>query len=200
MKKVFLMMFIAVLGVASANAQVKVGVTAGLNTSSITGDDVDGVKYKAGFQIGVLADYAITEKFSIIPELNFAQKGAKYEESEAGVTVTASLNLNYLTLPINAAYKFDVAPDSKLLVFAGPYVGYALSGKVKAGAFSQDIEFGSKEDETNALDFGANIGVGYQYTKFFAKLQYNLGLANLSNYDNDATHNSNIAVTVGYLF
>jgi hypothetical protein len=200
MKKVILLAFIAVLSVVSANAQVKFGVTAGLNTSSVTGDYTEDVKYKAGFQVGALLDYSISEKFSIIPELLFTQRGVKGEEPEGNLTITSTINMNYLQIPINAAYKFDVAPDSKVLVFAGPYLGYALSGKAKFGPISQDIEFGSKKGEVNPLDFGLNVGAGYQYSKIFFKLQYNLGLSNLGNVGNNSEHNSNIAVTVGYLF
>ncbi|GHT15990.1 hypothetical protein FACS189432_03760 [Bacteroidia bacterium] len=204
MKKVILLAFIAVLSIASANAQVKFGVTAGLNTSSLTGD-VEGGKYKAGVQAGLLLDYSVSDKFSIIPELLFTQKGAKVEESDEylNLTIKGAFNFNYLQIPINAAYKFDVAPDSKILVFAGPYVGYALSGKLKFDSnLLEDIKinFGSKEGELNPLDFGLNIGAGYQYTKFFAKLQYNLGLSNLSNESDVTLHHSNVAFTVGYLF
>jgi hypothetical protein len=192
MKKVFLMMVIAVLGVVSAKAQVTFGVTAGLNTSSYTGD-VNGAKYKAGFQIGVLADYAITENFSIIPELQFSQKGFKYKAELGDIfSLSATQTLNYLVLPINAAYKFDVAPDSKVLVFAGPYLGYGIGSK--------GVEFGSGALEKKPFDIGANIGAGFQYTQFFAKLQYNLGLGNLSNVEKQSIHNSNVAFTVGYLF
>ncbi|MDR0833950.1 MAG: PorT family protein [Candidatus Symbiothrix sp.] len=203
MKKYLLIALVALTAV-TANAQgVKFGVTAGLNLSNWTGD-IEDAKYKAGFQVGVVADWALTESFSIAPELNFSQKGYKAKFEGIGA-YDISATVNYLTLPINALYKFNVSDDSKFLVFAGPYLGYGLSGSVKAtvpgeGSESEDIKFGSKEGELKAFDFGLNAGIGFQYTKFFIKAQYNLGLANLSNVDGNSIKNSNIGVTLGYLF
>ena len=203
MKKVFLVGILTILCVSATFAQFRIGATAGLNVSNFTGD-VENNKFKAGFQAGVVGDYAITESFSIMPELLFSQRGSK--EKEDGTTY--SMTLNYLQLPINAAYKFDAGMGSKLFVFAGPYLGYGLSGKqsfkgkedgVDVSA-SFDIEFGSKEDQLKAFDFGLNLGVGYEYQKMFIKLQYNHGLTNLSNYDEGSFKNQNIAVSVGYFF
>jgi len=205
MKKIFLTGFLSILFVGISFAQApKIGVTAGLNVSNLTGSGTSG-SYKAGFQAGVVADFGITEKFSIMPELLFAQRGAK--DSEEGVDVT--MTLNYLQLPINAAYKFDVGNGSKVFVFAGPYFGYGLSGKATAknGAnginvsASQDIKFGSSDDKLKAFDIGLNVGVGYLYEKIFFKLQFNPGFANLlNNSGSDSMRNTNFAVTVGYFF
>jgi hypothetical protein len=204
MKKVLLVALVVVLSSLAVNAQgIKYGVTAGLNTSTFTGD-LDDAKYKAGFQVGVVLDYAITESFSIIPELTFSQKGSKFEYKEEGIELKQSIALNYLQLPINAAYKFNLSESSKVLVFAGPYLGYGLSasGEEKVDGETDDLEvkFGSKEGELKAFDFGLNIGAGYQFDKIFFKAQYNLGLGNLNNFDDGSLKNANIAVTVGYLF
>ncbi|MDR3217451.1 MAG: PorT family protein [Dysgonamonadaceae bacterium] len=210
MKKVFfLMMMVAVLGITTTSAQgVKFGVTAGLNVSTISGD-IENAKYKAGFQAGVLADLGITENFSIIPELLFSQKGGKneFEEEILGVEVaaTSTITLNYLTIPVNAAYKFNLGQNQKFLIFAGPYVGYGLSTSVGVEVDGTSVEtdavkFGSGDEEIKALDFGVNVGVGYQFEKIFFKLQYNLGLSNLSNDKDYSMKNNNIAVSVGYLF
>jgi hypothetical protein len=201
--------FIASVGMMNAQG-VKFGLTAGLNTSTLTSNDSDDdFSWKLGFQIGALADIAVTETFSVIPELNFSQKGFKIEFEEDGESANLTYNLNYLTLPINLAYKVDLGLSGKILLFAGPYLGYGLSisGKAKAAGITVDLEeagmelkFGSDEDNVKALDFGVNVGAGYQYEKVFFKLQYNLGLSNLSNYDDYTMKNGNIAVTAGYLF
>ncbi|MDR0832911.1 MAG: PorT family protein [Candidatus Symbiothrix sp.] len=199
MKKVVLVMLIA-LSAVTMNAQgIKFGVTAGLNFSNWSGDVKD-AKMKTGFQAGVVADFALTESFSIAPELLFAQRGTKFEAGDESSTYT----LNYLQLPINALYKFSIADDSKLFIFAGPYVGYGLSGTVKekfdGESDSGDIKFGSGDGKLNPLDFGINAGVGYQYTKFFIKAQYGLGFGNLSNSSKESIKNGSIGISVGYLF
>jgi hypothetical protein len=194
-----------------------------LNVSNIkeSGEIATSNNFKAGFQAGVVADFGITENFSIIPELLFSQRGAKAKNSDLEGTgfSGASTTLNYLQLPINAAYKFDVGNGSKLFVFAGPYLGYGISAssKVEGGeqGLSADMKFGSNE-MLKAFDFGLNVGVGYQYDKVFFKLQYNQGLTNIYNtenitkfyndygidinFNNSSGKNQNIAFSVGYFF
>ena len=189
MKKIF---FVGILSILSAGIsfaqQPKIGVTAGLNVSNITvsGGGTSN-KFKAGFQAGVVADVDITDNFSIIPELLFGQRGCKSKVNDTSMT------LNYLQLPINAAYKFDVGYGSQLLVFAGPYFVYGVS--------ATNAKFGSNAGELKPFDFGINAGVGYQFEKIFFKLQCNPGLVNLSNYNGGSSvKNMNIAVTAGYYF
>lgn len=216
MKKICFIGFLSVLFVSASFAQPKIGVTAGLNASklNVSGEGAPSFNFKAGFQAGVIADFAITENFSIMPELLFGQRGTKYKEStvEKGIPVdaTVSMTLNYLQLPVNAAYKFDVGSGSKVFVFAGPYFGYGLSSKAKAKAKAQGTEisvpmndqfkFGSGVDEIKPFDFGLNVGVGYMYEKVFFKLQYNQGLINMNNDSDGTVKNMNLAVTVGYFF
>jgi len=210
MKKIIFVGILSILFASASFAQTpKIGLTAGLNTSNIrasSGNYSETGDYKAGFQVGVVADFGITEKFSIIPELLFSQRGTKGKDDSGELEDfnNASLTFNYLQLPINAAYKFDVGNDSKVFVFAGPYIGYALSGKATLGngsaSISGDLPFGSGEDEYKRLDAGVNIGVGYQYDKIFFKLQYNQGLTNIMNITGASVKNMNFAVSVGYYF
>jgi len=212
MKKIFLVGILSILcvSVSFAQTQIRLGVTAGLNASKLIegGDYATSYDFKAGFQAGIVADFGITENFSIMPELLFSQRGAKYSEEEPDYKINASVTLNYLQLPVNAAYKFDLGYGSKLFVFAGPYIGYGISAKASGNAKGDGIEiddvpqvkFGSKEGEIKPFDFGVNVGVGYQYDKIFFKLQYNQGLINISN-DRDYTdRNMNVALSVGYFF
>ena len=211
MKKIFLTLVLCSFAGAMFAQGVKFGVTAGLNVSSlnVTNSGTTDISSKAGFQAGVLMDWGITKNFSIIPELNFSQKGAKLSDSEMGIKIDISTTLNYLTLPINAAYKFDLGMDQKLIVFAGPYLGYGLSINNKLGNTTPGVDiqlgeskFGSNEGQVKPFDFGANAGIGYQYTNIFFKVQGNWGLINMSNTNiaDDNTKNFNLGVTVGYMF
>jgi opacity protein-like surface antigen len=201
MKKICFIGILSILFMGTSFAQTRIGVTAGLNVSNITGEE-ESSDYKAGFQAGVVADFAITENFSIIPELLFSQRGFKGTEDSS----TFSATLNYLQLPVNAAYKFDVGSGSKLFIFAGPYIGYGVSasGKIKDNdtgvSVSAPVKFGSNENEIKPFDFGIDVGVGYQYEKIFFKLQFNPGFLNLNNGDGSSSKNTNFAVSVGYFF
>jgi len=213
MKKTLLTGILTILFVSANYAQVKVGVTAGLNASSFVQSGADN-KHKAGFQAGLVADFGITENFSIVPELLFSQRGGKHKAlnamDEQGMPAIASesLRINYLQLPVNLAYKFDVGDGSKLFVFAGPYFGYGLSGRGKIETKTADakvnvsgkVEFGSKEDELKRFDLGINAGIGYQFDNVYFKLQYNPGLTNLSNEKKISMKNTNISLSAGYYF
>ena len=223
MKRIFLTGFLSLLFVGVAFAETpRIGITAGLNVSNISFNESGmtvKLNNKAGFQAGVVADFGISKNFSIMPELLFAQRGTKLDNFsiDGETSVSLSTTLNYLQLPINAAYKFDVGNGSKLFVFAGPYFGYGLStsGKVKAAGVGVDYNFfkfgsynGTDLENTDAVylknfDFGINVGVGYEYEKIFFKLQYNPGLINMLNMgsgDNGSIKNTNFAVSVGYFF
>jgi len=76
MKKVLSVVILNILFISSAFARPpEIGVTAGLNVSNTTRFSDN--SFKAGFQAGVIADFGITNNFSIIPELLFSQRGYK---------------------------------------------------------------------------------------------------------------------------
>jgi len=190
MKKIFLVGILSILFVGISFAQTRIGITAGLNVSNIivSGSEAKvSYDYKAGFQAGVVADFGITNNFSVIPELLFSQRGCKFKDLDMSMT------LNYLQLPVNLAYKFDVGYGSKLFIFAGPYIGYGISA-------SDDFKFGSGDNEIKPFDFGVTGGIGYQFERVFFKLQCNPGLLNMNNNSSVTTKNMNVAVTAGYFF
>jgi hypothetical protein len=215
MKKV-LLATVVVLFAISVNAQVQFGVKAGLNLANVSvtegGESAD-TKMKPGFHIGAIVDLSLSESFSVQPGLLFSQKGTKSEGSysQQGITVDtkSTMKLNYLDIPINAVLKLE-AGSSKIHLFAGPVISYALSGKttVEASAMGisnsedADVEFGSEDGQMKRLDFGVNVGAGIQFNKILVSANYNLGLANLiSGGDSDNfMKNRTIGISVAYLF
>ncbi len=190
MKKFIVTAMLALAMVAGANAQFKLGPTVGLNMANLSGD-IDGNSMKMGFKIGAAAEYSFNEMWSIAPELAYSSKGTQYDI----LGETLKMNLNYLELPINAQFRAPLADDFNFLAFAGPYLAYGLS---VGGDF--DAEFGSDDDQINPFDFGLNFGIGAEYKNFFLKAQYQLGLSNLHNAGDDSLKNTNIGISLGYMF
>ncbi|MCL2414333.1 MAG: PorT family protein [Bacteroidales bacterium] len=192
---------------ASLTAQISFGPRAGFNLTnlheshgsiSINGD------FKPGFQLGVVANIPVLgDLLSIQPGLLFAQQGAKFNNF-LGTGADATFNLNYLQMPINAQFGFDVGQNARILLQAGPYLGFALGGTIKAEfqgrTQTTDINFGSGDMDTRRFDFGVGFGAGVEFGRFQVGIGYNLGIANLSNADNVTTRNSGLALTVTYLF
>ncbi|WP_396188948.1 porin family protein [Flavobacterium sp.] len=187
MKKI-VMTAIAVFALINSNAQdVKFGVKTGLNLSTFSGD-VANVDSKFGFILGGFAEIKLSEKFAFQPELLFSTQGAKSSESyaEIGYSEKMEYNLkaNYLNIPLMAKYY----ANSKLSIQVGPQIGFLMSSKTKVDYTINDagvIDSGSQTVDTkssyNSIDFGLNIGAGYDITENIGlDLRYNLGLSNVN--------------------
>jgi hypothetical protein len=219
MKKIFftLVLYIIFFGTTTM-AQSRYGLTAGMEFSKYSINYLENAELdlRSGAKIGVLMEYAVTKDFFIAPEIVYAQRGTKGKGVYAGnISFQLLETLNYVQIPVNAMYKFNLGNYSKFTLFAGPYAGLAFSGKswekqninYKEEETGGDITFGSGEDDLyNKFDFGLNLGIGYEYADWFIKVQYNLGLSNMLNNNNEEysagnkSQNRNIGISLGYLF
>ncbi|WP_296149379.1 porin family protein [uncultured Flavobacterium sp.] len=211
MKKIILTVS-AIFAMGVLNAQeIKYGVKAGLNLSTLTGDitDFTDVKSKAGFHVGGFVEFKFTDKFAIQPELLYSTQGAKSEFFDSDDVTFQSeednYKLDYLNLPIMA--KYYVAPGFS--IEAGPQIGFLLSAKNKydytSSFFGEDLSDSGEEDVKDSfksIDFGVNFGAGYEFTQnIFVQARYNLGLSNIADFDNDfEIKNSVVQVSFGYKF
>jgi long-subunit fatty acid transport protein len=192
MKKV-LVAAIAVFTFGAVSAQdMSFGAKAGLNLSNVTGD-VEGNSMKVGFQIGVFAEFMISDKFAVQPELLYSAQGAKFKENFGGISYEYDTNLNYLNVPVMA--KYFVADGFSLE--AGPQIGFLMSATAKDDNDSEDIK-----DSFNSTDFGFNLGAGYNVSdNINLGLRYTVGLSNIAkDSGDDKIGNSNIAIAVAYKF
>ena len=233
MKKSILLA-IALGAFSFTNAQVKFGVKAGVNLANINesysgfAGEFDGdYKMKIGAHLGGFVEIKLAEKFALQPELLFSMQGAKYEEADfndgAGVSSSyeSTINLNYINVPVMVKFY----PIPKLFIEAGPQVGFLISAKTKFEESGTDFDEDGNpysynesksidsKDYFKSIDFGMNIGVGYEFTEMiFANLRYNIGLSDISeapdNVDFDfgllgdvfKTRNNVLSASVGFKF
>lgn len=221
-KKIYIFSIILFLVSIQTFAQVRFGIKAGFNLANMTDKDKNGTysndyQMKEGFHLGVTAEYSISSNFSFEPGLLYSSKGFTKPEYKAGIgghTVDEpeiKITSNYLEIPINAIYKINLG-GVKIFMNAGPYLAYAISGKLKANK----IWFGVNEDQTErklkignqatddfkALDYGLNAGAGVEIKKITVGLQYSLGLANIAP-SNDISYTLNnkvISFSLSYKF
>lgn len=178
---------IAATAFFSANAQVDFGVKAGLNISNFSGSDASGSKAKAGFFAGVASDIKLSDELHLKPELVYSLQGAKGD----GSTGSASINANYLNLPIMLAYQFKQG----LFIQTGPQIGFLLSANATINGQS-----GSVKDAFTKTDFSWGFGAGYKVAENIAvDLRYNLGLSKIAT-GGANSHNTVIQVGVAYYF
>ncbi|HMR93193.1 MAG TPA: porin family protein [Chitinophagaceae bacterium] len=187
MKKIFLAVAFISTGII-AGAQAKFGAKAGLNLANWSGSDADGAKMKIGFHFGGLVNLAVSESFSIQPELQFSNQGIKSDDGEVDVTIHS----NYLNIPVMAQYN----NASGFYAETGPYVGFLLSAKAKAEGESEDIKEWFK-----STDFGWGLGLGYKLASGLGfGARYNFGLAKLPEEGDGKISNSVIQVGLSYTF
>lgn len=182
-------------------AQVKFGVKAGLNINNISQNYKDSdlefdTKMLLAYNIGATVDFGLSDAFSLQTGLMLTSKGFSYDMEEMSgeeIEGYSRFILNYIEVPINAAYKFN-----GFQIYAGPYVAIGIGGKNKwdytyAGETNADEsklkpvfgevgegDLGEDEGAFNALDYGLNFGVGYQVGPILINAGYSLGLGNIN--------------------
>jgi len=238
MKKLSLLFAIVLAFAVASQAQIKIGAKAGVNINNMAFDYANSdfepeTKMGLGFHFGATAEYGISDQIAVQSGLLFTRKGFSFDIEEAwggeGVDVEGydRMMVNYLEIPIHAAYKFG-----GFQVYAGPYFAFGIGGKnkwdvtVSGDGFEEsdsdetslkpvfgEVDYENlDEDESpyRAFDAGLNFGIGYQMDKLLINAGYSLGLVNTApssvkgNDDYDAADQKSthrvISVSVSYFF
>jgi len=200
-KLLFTTVAILMLGMFN-QASAQFGARAGLNISNVSFADEDEAFFdsKIGFHAGVFYEHRLNEALYIRPAALFSLKGAKAEEEFAGVTISQSVNISYVEVPIDVVYKIAAGGNS-ININAGPYIGMLLSANTKFDDGSGNSEEEDVKDMLKGIDFGLNLGVEYQMNQLGIGAGYGLGLSNIddSGFD-DTVKNKNITFYVAYRF
>lgn len=190
MKKIILSA-VAVFAFGYANAQDKsgtdttmsFGVKGGLNVSTLYNDD--DANSLVGFHVGGFAEFMLSDKFAIQPEVLFSAQGAKYDSGNGDV------KLNYINVPVMVKYYItDV-----FSIEAGPQVGFLVT--------AEDNEVDIK-DFSNSVDFSVDFGAGYNLNEnMVLGLRFCIGLADIEKdlpSEIDGTKNLVGQLSFGYKF
>lgn len=184
---------------------VELGVKAGIGSSLITGlpGDKDG---GLSYRIGATLDWYINRTISINPELrvNHCSTTVRgYYGSEQIDKAKFPLSLDYLELPVHAAFNIPIGGKCRLLFKTGPYVAYGLMGKTSVemqnsdfkqkmpgSLFSYGCDYGgiaySSNKKSYALpkfkrwDYGVSYSMGLEYGHVVVTLDTTIGLAYLT--------------------
>ncbi len=163
MKKLaFIIIAIAMIGFTGQSFAQSIGGKLGLNFANISGDNTDNNEMNMGFAAGVFINIPIVPSLvSLQPEILYSQKGAKIDAEIPYLgTVTTKIWTNYIEIPIMAKVTIPVVP---IYAMVGPYIGYALNGKVDIDGTSTSVSGSELEDGgTKRFDYGLNFGLGYE--------------------------------------
>ena len=180
---------VAVFALTTVTAQdITFGAKAGVNLAAAAVGDKFEANTVTSFHIGATVEFAISDTFSVQPEVLYSLQGADVDD--------ITINTNFINLPIMAKYYVTEG----LSLEAGPQIGFLIkaNAKEKDSSISFDVK-----DSFKSIDFGFNIGAGYKLESGlnFA-LRYNLGLTDISNSDNEDAKWKNrvLQFSVGYTF
>lgn len=200
-----------------AQQPLKLGVNAGATYSSIRGNAVaDRSEGAINFLIGTSLEYPVTEKLSVLANLNFERKSftntiyfetlGNFDPVIDPAFMTGSFEargtLNYITLPINI--KYYLGTKKAFYINGGPYAGFFISEttKVNGDRVTDD------SDTFKTMDFGVNLGIGTRIdidekSALNIELRDCLGLTNVSKVpviDNGTVKTNSLALILVWQF
>ncbi|HLG38906.1 MAG TPA: porin family protein, partial [Chitinophagaceae bacterium] len=189
-----------------------------LQTADLPGWDSLKNKYSArtGIHFGFIANLPISagSNFYFQPGIIFSNKGRTFADRyDTTVSQTLSVNssefINYLEMPLNLVYKFQLGKNSRFILGAGPYASFFYTGKLKTETVSKNGDYTIDEDKDPAvgdgpgkysvLDYGINGLAGFEFGRLFLTANYSRGLKDFykpENYTGTLKHEV-LGMTVG---
>jgi hypothetical protein len=168
-------------------------------------------KALATIEIKGVAIVPVSESFSVTPSLGYSGKGKQYRSIEMTDEMGNSLGngdihylFNYFELAVPASYKLISQNGIEYYLGAGPYVGYAFSGKNKlknvslpSGDQSTNI---FPSDYYNRMDAGLVLELTARFNKnFLVAFNLDIGLTNVTK-SSSYIRNQAGGLSIGYLF
>lgn len=206
MKKLLVVFVALLLTSAAVSAKGGFGITAGFNTNAAKLNDVS-LDSRYGWNAGLTYLANLPLGFSVQPSLLYTQKRAAVALTGLGVLDKLASNSVYqsvgsVTVPVSVQWGPDLIVARPFLDVT-PYVGYALTNKLKAVAADQEgVTKGEK-----GLDYGIGLGAGINVWKLQAVVRYNWNFGIMGNLENfvgmETPENAvygGISVNVAYFF
>jgi outer membrane immunogenic protein len=137
-----------------AHAQLSVGARAGINFATEPIPDYYHV-FLARPQFGIFGQYNFHSPLAVQVGLTYSGEGANYRDDASGDTY--HVRHAFLNIPLWIQYKLPVG----FYIEAGPQFGLLLSGKES----DNSGEYTDTKKYYKGTDFGAGIGLGYEFPK-----------------------------------
>lgn len=206
-RKTGIILLLAVCMILPLAAQVTYGLRAGGAYSSLI--QKVGTEYSSGarfgFSVAGLAEIPLHKRWSLRPEIAFANQGGAYFSGPemGGMAMHNKCWYYSVQIPVNVAYTF-LFSDVRLSVFAGPAFDWSLFGKMKTRTTDSDIHFGvSEEKDLKPCDFAVNLGLAVEYNRFFFSIAALCGTIDrraVKREGETAVYQNNVTFSLGYYF
>ena len=136
-------------------------------------------KYRLGAALGGFVAIGLADVIAFQPELLWVQKGL---ESKPFLGATLDVNLDYLEVPL--LVRLGPSSGQGFHVLAGPSINFLTSARASVeGEFGEDEDI---KDDTESIDIGLVLGLGYYGRLLLFEGRYEEGLRNVAkSTDND---------------
>lgn len=189
-------------------------VKAGIAFTKAQGGESNATETCIGYSAGVGVSFALSHYLSLTPSIMFSQNPSKwntesyydptngqYVFDETSATKTNPL---YLTVPVMLDLKLWTKKSNKVILSAGPYVGFGLNGQYKVNGEKRGDLFSGSDDEVfqfNKFDAGLQLGIGGTIRHLFIGVNSIVGLTPISDVGLlDDYRNVSIEISIGYYF
>jgi hypothetical protein len=178
------------------NFGIKGAVTSNFLTYRLDNDDDQRyIGDNVGFYVGGIANFQVSENFSIQPNLLFAMKGGSIQNYK--------VSSFHVDVPVNFLYN-----TNGFFIGAGPNISYAFSGKLDVD--DEDIDIFEQDEASEytlkRLEIGANCLLGYTFPSGLTlSASFTPGIVDIykGEEDNDEdikAHTKSFGLSIGYMF
>ena len=191
------------------NQRVAIDVQAGINVSGYSVNFMSGTlagvgfDTGAGFNVGFSFDIPLTKSFYLQSGIYWSSQFAMLQTFDENHVQSLTFHPSYLKFPILTSLRFNFSDQTLLQFNIGPYPAIGTRGKVQGeyeifnqtyiydnNIFNPLVIDGYKKGWSpycpsilKRFDIGLSLGLGFNYQHFIVGMKYDLGLANLANYD-----------------
>lgn len=152
---------------------------------------------QVNLHIGLTAEFKFGSKFSIQPGLLFSKKNTRFEDRQPpGYSYQSDYSPTFIEIPLSFKYYF-LPENSKVYVFAGPYVAFGVGGIVKIQeeerpepinmpnyysiSTLEEYDLWGDDERLKKLDYGASFGLGIDINNFEIEVFNNIGIPQIEN-------------------
>lgn len=177
------------VGFLSGEAQWRLGVRAGLNSSNLVHRWSRHEELITGAAIaringGLLVEIPLEDQWFIYSGLNYSGKGANLFATDSSMKKDSQrVRLNYVELPLMVLYKFPTEKEHQFLLSSGPYLGYGFNGNIawKGGFIPAKMHIHrEKEEEYRRFELGWMVSAMYEIkSRYGLRLDFSKSLLNI---------------------
>jgi hypothetical protein len=202
-------LFVLFLNSCLFSADFSLGARAGLNLSTISGNDVQDeyLTLLPGITGGFLAEVHFTNFFALRTELIYSAKGVKWEydrseeENEEDYAKDIS-RVHYIEIPMNMLFSLPNNKKISPFIYGGVAASFFLGADKKVTINDKEVLNESKDEAARNLDFGIDFGGGIGLRMGKGKLlidaRYTIGLLSVEKEGYDEVKNRTLYISVGY--